>query len=200
MAIDDSRRAGLARLWSDALSALAAEAGREDELLAELEELVDLLDRQPELERLLANPLVDDQAKRQLVERAFRERASDLLVDTLQVMRRKGRLDLVRALAVAYRRDWMRRRNRIEVRVASPVPLGEELRTELRLALAERTNRHPVLVERVRPELLGGLVVEIGDLKFDASVARELAKLEEALLQRASRELHAGKSYSEDSA
>ena len=57
-----------------------------------------------------------------------------------------------------------------------------------------------MLVESVDPALLGGLVVRIDDEKFDGSVARELARLEETLLARASHELHAGKSYFEETA
>lgn len=192
------RQAGVAAVWSDAVARLAAESGREDELLAELEGVVAMLDRESGLEALLASPIVDDAAKRDLLERAFRGRASDLFVDLLQVLRQKGRLDLLRALAAAYRGEWLRRRNRVEVRVVSAVPLGDAAREALRAATARKTGHEPVLVERVDPALLGGLVVRIGDDKFDGSVARELGRLEEVLLDRASRELHAGKSYFEE--
>lgn len=194
------RQAGVAAVWADAVVRLAAETGREDELRAELEGLVALLDREGDLEALLASPIVDDEAKRQLLERALRGRASDLLVDALQVMRRKGRLDLLRAVASAYRTEWLRRRNRVEVQVTSAVPLDETLREEVRRAAARRSGREPVLVEKVDPHLLGGLVVRIGDDKFDGSVARELDRLEESLLERASRELQAGTSYFEETA
>lgn len=189
------RQAGVARVWSDAIARLAAEAGSEDQLLAELEGLVAMLDHESGLEALLASPIVDDAAKRALLERAFRGRTSDLFVDLLQVLRQKGRLDLLRALATAYRDEWLRRRQRVEVLVTSAVPLGDALRAELRRAAAAKTGREPVLVERVDPAVLGGLVVRIGDDKFDGSVARELGRLEEVLLDRASRELQAGKSY-----
>jgi F-type H+-transporting ATPase subunit delta len=189
------RQAGVAAVWSDALARLAAESGREDELLAELEGLVELLDRDAGLEALLSSPIVDDEAKRALLEKALRGRASDLLVDSLQVMRRKGRLGLLRAVAAAYRQEWLRRRNRVEVLVTSAVPLTDALRAELVRAAQARTGREPMLVEQVDPGLLGGLVVRIGDDKFDGSVARELSRLEEQLLDRASRELHAGKIY-----
>jgi F-type H+-transporting ATPase subunit delta len=185
----------VARVWADSLFALAAESGREDELLGELEGLVELLDRQPTLETLLASPAIDAEAKRALLEKALRGRASDLLVDALQVMRRKGRLVLLRAVAQTYRSEWLARRHKVEVRVTSAVPLSEGLREALRLAAAERTNRQPILVERVDPELLGGLVVAIGDEKIDGSVSTELEKMEIALLDRASRELLSGKSY-----
>jgi F-type H+-transporting ATPase subunit delta len=189
------RDLAVARVWANSLFALAAESGREDELLGELEGMVELLDRQPTLATLLASPAIDTEAKRALLEKALRGRASDLLVDALQVMRRKGRLVLIRAVAQTYRSEWLVRRHKVEVRVTSAVPLTEALREALRLAAAERTNRQPILVERIDPELLGGLVVAIGDEKIDSSVSTELEKMEIALLDRASRELLSGKSY-----
>lgn len=189
------RQAGVARVWSAALAELAARAQSEDTLLAELEGMVELCDRSPELERLLASPAVDDEAKRRLVEKAFRGRASDLLVDALQVLRRKGRLGLLRAVARAFHEEWLRRHRRVEVHVTSAVPLTDALRAEVGRAAARRSGREPILVEKVDPKLLGGLVVAIGDEKFDGSVARELHRLERSLLARASSELHEGKSY-----
>jgi F-type H+-transporting ATPase subunit delta len=187
--------AAVARVWGKALMSVAEEAGRADQVRDELRELVALLDAEPRLDQLLASPLIDDESKRVLLEKTLRGRASDLVVDTLQVMRRKGRLGLVRIVAIAFEEDWMRRRNHIEVYVRSAVPLDEPLRAELRLAAAERTNRHPILVERVEPGLLGGMVVEIGDERIDSSIRRELERMEESLLARASRELVSGKSY-----
>jgi len=200
MASGIEQQAAVARIWSDSLAKLAAAAGREDEVLAELESLVELLDRKPEFESLLASPIVDREAKRRLLESLLRGKASDLLVDALQVMRRKGRLELLRALAAAYREEWLRRRHRVEVRIVSAVPLDETLRADLKRAAAQRTGREPILVEHVDPTILGGLVVTIGDDKFDGSVARELTRLEENLLVRASSELLAGKSYFEETA
>ena len=115
------------------------------------------------------------------------------------MVRRKGRLGLLRAIARAYREAWMRRRNKVEVDVVTAVPLGEEQRRAIAAAASRRAGREAVLRERVDPDLLGGLVVRIGDEKFDGSVARKLAVLEQNLLARASAEIMSGKEYTEDS-
>jgi len=193
-AIQDKQSA-VAGVWAESLMELAAADGREDDLLEELKGVLELFDREEGLESLLASPVVDDEAKRALIEKALRGRASDLLVDGLQVMRRKGRLALVRAVARAYRAAWLERRGRVEVRVTSAVPLDDTLRAALAAAARRRTGREPILVERVDAGLIGGLVVRIGDDKFDSSVASDLARLERGLLARSSRELLSGKSY-----
>jgi len=195
MAAGWEKRAAVAAVWAESLMELASPAGREDEIHEELQGLALLLDREPRIEALLATPLIDQDHKRRILEESLRGRASDLLVDTLEVMRRKGRLDLVVDLGRAFHQQWLVRRGRVEVRVATAAPLSEALRHDLADAVRRRTGREATLVERVDPDLIGGLVVAFGDEKFDDSVASELGRIEQDLLDRAARELAAGNSY-----
>ena len=190
----DPQPLAVAGVYSEAMLVLAAESGQEDAVLDELEGLVTLLDRQPEFESFLKSPLADPEDQRSLLEKVLRGQGSDVLVDALQIMRRKGRLGLVRAVAATYRAKWLRRKNRVEVGVTTAVPLSAALRESLVAAANQATGKSAQLVERVDPALLGGMVVRIGDQKLDRSVATDVARLGEALLARASRELVSGKS------
>lgn len=191
----DPQHLAVAGVYAEALLALASAQSREDVLLEELGGLVDLLDRRADLERFLGSPLADPQQQSALLEKALRGRASDILVDTLQVMRRKGRLQLVRAVAATYRAQWLRLKGRVEVAVTTAVPLTAELRAQLVEAANRATGKTAQILERVDPALLGGMVVRIGDQKLDRSVATEVARLGAALMARASSELLSGKSY-----
>lgn len=187
-----SGRAGersLARVWSDAAFRLAASQGAEDAVLEEWRGLVELLDRDPQLEAVLSSPLVTSEEKRRLIEKGFRGQASDLFVDTLQVLGRKGRLGLLRPVADAFREAWMVSKRQVEVSVTSAVPLTPELRQSLIRAASRFTGKEAQLEERVDPTVLGGLVVRVGDDRFDDSVSGELEQLYTAFASRGSREL-----------
>jgi F-type H+-transporting ATPase subunit delta len=189
MASSQAEDQSLARVWSDAVFSLAVRGGVEDDMLEEWRGLVELLDRDKDLKAVMASPLVNDEEKRLLIEKSFRGKASDLLVDTLQVMRSKGRLGLVRFVAAAFRDAWMAEKNQVEVQVTSAVPLSPELRQSVASAASRFAGKEALLVENVEPGLLGGLVVRVGDKKFDDSVARELELLLAAFAARGSREL-----------
>ncbi len=193
MAASQDQERTLARVYAEAM--LAAAAGAEQAFVDDLEALAGLLDRDPDFEAVLANPLIDAEGKRRLIEKALRGQLGDTLVDGLQVMRKKGRLGLVRELAAAVHEIWLDRQGKVEVRVASAVPLSPQQREALAHAVGQRLGQQPVLVEKVDPGLIGGLVVRARDGKFDSSVARTLARVEAELLERASSDLHAGKSY-----
>ena len=194
MAIDERERE-VGRRYAEVILHVAEEQGEAEALRDELAELVGYLDRTPELEQLFSSPLVDEGDQAELVEKAFRGKASDLLVDSLQVINRKGRLGSLRAIAAEYRAALLKQGGWMDVHVRTAVPLTDALRARLTAALAATTSRKPSLVEHVDPAVIGGLVIQIEGRKIDASLASRLHHLSEALHARASREIHSGKAY-----
>jgi len=192
MANVDSREAGVAGVYARAMLDLAAAQGQEDDLLAELQELARAVEDDAELATFLASPLVSSEARAEVLERVFRRRASDLLVDSLEVINRKGRLGLLQAIAAAYRDAYRELRGLVDVRVSTAMPLNEAQRAGLSSAVAKLTGKQPRLIERVDPSILGGLVVEVAGEKIDSSLATRLHDVGTALAQRATQELHGG--------
>lgn len=184
----NEKHIAVARVYSDALMELAEARDVVEPLEEELQELAAQVDRQPDLRAFLESPLVETDKRRDALERMFRGRLSDLLVDGLQVMNRKGRIGLVPALAHAYHETLNERLGRVEVRITTAVPLDEAQRRHIEAAVAAGLGKKPLLQESVDPSLIGGIVFQIGDRKIDGSVASYLNTLSEALRTRASRE------------
>jgi F-type H+-transporting ATPase subunit delta len=188
----DERDLALGKVYAASIFELAEEQGRSDELLGELLDLVAYLDRNPEFDGFLASPLVEEPARAAVVEKLFRGRASDLLVDALQVINQKGRLGKLRAIAAAFRGELRRRRGLVDARVTVAVPLAPEQRESLSRVIARFTGKQPELVERVEPSILGGFIVEVEGQKLDTSVAARLRGVAAALTRRAEREIPGG--------
>ena len=139
-----------------------------------------------------ASPLVDAEARRAALERRFRGQASDLLVDALQVHRPQG------PARPAARRSPRAYRQRAGLRAQGPRRGARRHRRAARRRAARRAARAPspahrpraVLVERVDPALLGGLVVAIGDQQDRRQRRRAAARgLERRLAARPRDEL-----------
>ncbi len=195
MANVEDQQGGVAQVYAEALLALAEERGVADQVLEELGDLAGLAARDRAFETFLASPLVEPEARARTFEKLLRGRASDLLVDALQVINRKGRLALLPEIANGYRQAHRRLRGRVQVFVASAVPLTEPLRAKLSAAAARYTGKTPELVLSVDPSLLGGMVVRVGDERIDSSVKTRLRDLSGALLRRASQEVQSGARY-----
>ncbi|MCP4657925.1 MAG: ATP synthase F1 subunit delta [bacterium] len=180
----------MARVYSRAMLDLAEAQDEAEGLLAELAELAAYLDRSPEFAAFMASPLVDADERAASIKKLFRDHASHLLVDSLQVLNRKGRLALVGAVAETYREQYQRRRGKIDVQVRTAVPLTTNLREKLRAAAAGFTGKDPELIEEVDESMIGGMVLRIGDQKLDGSVAYEIRKLRATFHERAVHEIH----------
>lgn len=189
MANVSDRELALARVYSRSILELAEERGQAEAVLDELMELVKYLDRNPEFEQFLGSPLVEAEDRGRTVEKALRGRASDLLVDSLQVVNRKGRLGLLRAIAEGYRIEFRDLRGIADAHVRTAVPLSEAMRTRVRESVARFTGKQPFLIEKVDPSLIGGIVIEVGGQKIDGSVSSRLRELGQSLERRASQEI-----------
>ena len=185
----NDKHLAVARVYSRAILDLAEEQGIADQVGDDLAELSRYVSENEEFASFLGSPLIDAGERQVAIEKILRGRVSDLLVNALQVVNRKERMLLVPAIAETYRQELRDLRGRVDVQVKTPVALPEALREKLRTAVTHFTGRQPDLIEKVDPALLGGMVVQIGDDKIDASVASKLKALSEALLKRASQEI-----------
>lgn len=195
MAVTSDKGFAIARVYAEAMLQLAESQGDSEILFEELRNFADCVELDSDLHDFVSSPMVDLEARRKMLENVFRGKRTDLFVDGLQVMNRKGRLGLISAVAEAYRLERDKLRNRTEVRVKSASPLTAELHAKLKEAMSQRVGHDVDLVEEVDESLIGGLVLQIGDEKLDASIATRLKRIGESLLDRAAREIHSGKRY-----
>ena len=182
-----SVQARLAKVYAEALLAAAIVRGTADDTGAELTDFVTgVLDANPAVEAFLASPAVGRKAKTAALEAALPGRVPDLLRGLFVVLTRNGRLDLARGVAAAYRRLLDDRAGRVRVKVTAAVELSDAQRAALSRTLSGILTQQPVLDVRVDANLLGGLVVQIGDRVIDTSVRTRLETLRTLLLDKGS--------------
>ena len=193
-----SQEIAIARVYAQAVLKLAEAQGQADSVLEELEDLGALIDRDPAFASFLRSPLVGTEDRRVSVDRMFQGKMNEVLLDTVHVMNSKGRAGLVRALVEAYSQEYEELRGQVRVAVQSAVPLTDTLRQQLQQAVTGLTGKTPKLEESVDPDLIGGLVLQVTDRRIDTSVFKEIKGLRQQLLDRASQEIHSGKTYLEE--
>jgi F-type H+-transporting ATPase subunit delta len=191
---EGSAERGLARVYAEALLDVADQRGQADEIGQELETIVrEVLAQSPEIERTLGSPVVRRAVKEKLIADAFKGKVSDLLFNFLHVMNSKDRLTLLRHVAAAYRDLLDQRAKRLRVKVRSAVPLSDAQAERLRQEIAQATGLEPIVSARIDPELLGGMIVQIGDQVFDSSVRTRIETIRNQLLARSSYEIQTGR-------
>jgi F-type H+-transporting ATPase subunit delta len=196
--LDDATR-HVARVYAEALLNAAAKAGRDTDILRELEGLVgEVFARDPAIEGFLASAAIDRTRKAAVLRDAFEGRSDELLVNFLHVLNEHDRLDALRAVAAVYRELYDARSGRMGVNVTSAVPLTDEQQDRLRHQLREQFHREPILHARVDPALLGGLVVQVGDWVWDASVRTQIDEIREQVIERSTHAIQSGRNRFSD--
>ena len=176
-------RARLGRVYAEALLALAEQSHSADSVGAELDSVAfEIIGKNPTVAAYLENPAIGSKAKLPILGAAFEGTASDLFKKFLAVLAQNNRLGLLRDIATAYRGIRDRRAGRVRVLVRTATPLSDHQKIELVETLAKPLNQQPILNVRVEPELLGGLIVQIGDRVYDTSVRTRLESLRNTLL------------------
>lgn len=189
-AFDEDQLEG-ARVYAEALLNAAEKDGKADEALAELAEIrEDILDRFPAFSSMLTSTSLSVDRRDALLTDALGGRALPVVENFLRVLNRHNRLDLIGPIIDQATALLDRRRNRRPVTVRSAVPLDdaqiEAVRGRLGSLLGGAT---PLLKLEVDPELIGGVVIQVGDDLYDMSVRSRLTKLRKQLVEVKAREI-----------
>ncbi len=180
----------VAAVYAEAFLGAAEAAGRAEALVAELDSLVaDVLDRFPELERVLASAVIAHEEKERILDRVFAGQADPLVLSFLKVLSSRGRLPCLRAIHRQVRAGYERRQGQVRVRVWSAAPLDAALAERIAEALRPILPGEPVLEPSVEPGLIGGIVVRVGDTVYDASIATQLEKLRQEIVEKSAHEI-----------
>jgi F-type H+-transporting ATPase subunit delta len=184
----------VAQSYAEALYDVAEKAGQVPEVLGELQSLVrDVFTNNPPLYQFLASGAVARERKTAVLRATFEGRASDTLYNFLQVVNGHDRLGILPTILVAFEDLHDRRARRVRVHVESAVPLDDGQFDRLRQEVRDTFHQEPVVEAKVDPELLGGLVVRVGDWVFDASVRTRLADLQNQLTEKGSHEIQSNR-------
>lgn len=181
-----------ARIYADAF--LQAAEGQTGELLEEFTSLHDdVLAKQPEFARMLMGRSLGREEKVRLINQVIAPHASDLFANFLRVLARHDRLDLLPSILHEAHVRQERAAGRRRVTVTSAVPLNEETMTRLRERLRVALSFEPVIIPKVDPKVLGGLVIQVGDTVYDTSLRARLNQLRSRLRQRSLYEIQSGR-------
>lgn len=167
----------VARRYARALYEEAEAQDLVDEIDEDVAFLRASLENSRELVRFFESPLIRREKKEAVVDRLFADHVHPLTQRLLQMLIRKQREEVTPGLPDAYRSLRDEREGVVEARVRTAVPLDENERAALAEQLESITGRTVRLSLSEDPDLIGGLVVRIGDTVYDGSVEHQLQEL-----------------------
>ncbi len=180
----------IADVYARALLGAAESAGFTQTVLDEFDALiVDVLGRFPKLDAIFASGLISPDQKIGVIDRVFGERFSATFIHFLKVVARHGRLDCLRAIHRRTGELLDELLGRVRVDVTTAAPFGDSLAESIKQNLHAALGAEPILEHSVDPQLIGGMVIRVGDTVYDGSVANQLKNLREKMIDRSVHEI-----------
>ena len=175
----------LAQVYGRSLFQVAREQGKIDVLREQLGQVADAIGSNRELQTFFFSPYFSTEEKQNALDRVL-DGADAALVNFLKLLIENHRMPVIFRIRAQYERLWEEENRTLPVEITSAVELDRATTESVGQAIGERTGRKVTLAARVDPDILGGIVVRIGNSILDASIRNRLEQLRRQVAQVAS--------------
>jgi F-type H+-transporting ATPase subunit delta len=175
----------IAKVYARALFEAAREQGRLDDVREQLAQLADALNQYPDLAVFFFSPYFSVKEKQDALGDVLDD-ADPIILNFLNLLIEKHRMPVIFRIRDTFERMWEEEHRILPVEITSAIELDPGTTESLARQIGERAERKVKLATRVDPEIIGGLVVRVGNSILDASIRNRLEQLRRHVAQGAS--------------
>ena len=166
----------IAQVYSRSLFEVAKEHGKLDEIHEQLDEFVDALEANHDLQVFLFSPYFSTAEKKEGLRKVL-VGADPALENFLELLIEKHRMPVLFRIRRQFEERWQDEHRLLPVQVTSAVKLDDVTVERIKNSIAEQTDRTIELTTEVDPDILGGIVLRVGNSILDASIKNRLETL-----------------------
>src|SRR5918999_943640 len=174
----------IADVYARALFEVARENDVLDRVHDELDEFADALDEDRNLQVFFFSPYFSSQEKKDAIE-GLVEGASEHFVRFLELLAERHRMPVIFRIRRVFDELWAEENKLLTVRLKSAIELDKSTVKDIGKKIQEQTGRKIELTQEVDPDVLGGLVMQVGNMVLDASVRGRLERLRKQVARAA---------------
>lgn len=168
----------LIRSYAEALYEVSDASGLSEKVLEESSSFAADMVADPQIAMYLANPILSNNDKEQaLSEVAKKRKMSKPMCGLLKTMAQNGRSDVLLYVMQDYKNIFYRKKNICPVLVKTVAELSDAQKKKLTSAMEKYTGKKVVVDYQIRPELLGGLLIECDSKVIDDSIKGKIDRL-----------------------
>ena len=174
----------IARVYAESLFEVAKEKGKLDEIRDQLGQFADALDQNRELATFFFSPYFSSAEKRDGIKRAI-SGAEPELVNFLELLAEKHRMPVIFRMRQRFDHLWAEENRQLDVNLTSAVELDPAVAKRVGEEISKQTDREVELTSNVDPDILGGLVLQVGNMVLDTSIRTRLERLRREIARAA---------------
>lgn len=167
--------------YAEALYEAASDKDAVQEVADQLEYFTRAVNESDELSMMLGDPELDSGAKKAVLAK-LTEGSNRIISNFLQVLVDRGRLADLDLISNAFQSKVAEAQGRIEITAVTAIPLDDEMRQKILQRIEQQIGRKAELTEQVDEDLIGGIVLEVGEIRIDGSIRNRLDTLRRKLV------------------
>ena len=166
----------IATVYARALFEVAKEHGDLDEVREQIGQFADALESERALQTFFFSPYFSTEEKKDGLHKAI-DGADDAVMNFLELLVEKHRMPAIFRIRRELDALWREENQMLPVQLTSAIPLDEQTVADLGRTIGERTGRKVDVTASVNPDILGGIVLRVGNSILDASIRNRLESL-----------------------
>lgn len=173
----------IASRYAEALFELADEENKTSEIYSEIESINNIILENKNLFDVLRSPFIARKDKKNVINSIFSEMVSNYSKNLLMVLIDNGRTTEFSSIVLSYKEMLNNKNNLSEGIVITAIPLSQEKMSELEEKISARYNKSIKLTNKIDENILGGVLIRIGNEEIDGTIKTRLDGLKEQLSQ-----------------
>jgi len=172
----------VARVYAGSLFDISREKNQTEDLGEELKILSEIISEDDDFKNYLVTPGISDESKKEFINKIFVGKLSETTVNFLNLLIDKGRQSVIGDIYEAFVELSDKANNRQRVTVVTQTSLDDSLREKIKSGISKKTGMEILLNEKIDESIFGGIIIKIGDLVIDGSLAKGLQNIKRNLL------------------
>jgi F-type H+-transporting ATPase subunit delta len=163
--------------YARAILNFAVEQQKEDTVNNDMLLIVNTLQESNDLQQMLKNPILKNNLKKETLKAIFSSNVSPLTINSINLLIDNNRLDILKEVAEKYTIIYDELKGKEIAKITTAIPLNDTLNKQVLNKVKEITGKQASIENIINPDILGGFILRIGDVQYDASIANKLQSL-----------------------
>ncbi len=172
----------IANVYASSIIEIGQKNGILDQIEEELRFLSDLVQENNDLKLFLDSPSISKESKKDFVKKVFTDNISEHIVHVLYVLIDNDRQSVIPEIYITAVSLIDEIKNRLHVTITVSEDLDNDSEDKILGELKEKYKKDIILHKEINPEILGGIIIRIGDLVIDGSLRKDLKNIEHNLI------------------
>lgn len=163
--------------YAKAILNFSLDQNKEEEVNNDMRFIATTVDESKELQSLLNSPILKNNIKKEALTKVFSNHITALSYGLIDLLIDKKRLPILMDVAKKYNVIFDALKGKEIAKVTTAVPLTDALNEEVLNKVKEITGKMASIENNIDPKIIGGFILRIGDIQYDASIANKLQLL-----------------------